>query len=170
MTIATTAAIVAGTIAVAAAGTLMLPRNVEVQRSAHVALSPEDVLALASSTGGFQSFNPYLTADPDLKITPFGPDAGVGAGFAFDGKDGKGTQTIAEITEARVTYHIDMGAMGQPTQIIEALPAEGGSTVTWTVQSDLGMNPVFRVFGLFMDGMLGKTYEQGLANMNDAAV
>ncbi|MEM9437297.1 MAG: SRPBCC family protein [Pseudomonadota bacterium] len=170
MTIVTTAAIVAGSLAVAAAGTLLLPRNVEVARSAHVALAPEDVMALATSTEGFQSFNPYLTADPELKIAPFGPAAGVGAGFAFDGKDGKGTQTISEITETSVTYAIDMGAMGQPTQIIEAAAAEGGSTVTWTVQSDLGMNPVFRVFGLFMDGMLGKTYEQGLANMNEAAV
>jgi len=171
MTIATTAALyVAGTLAVAAAGSMMLPRTVEVTRSAHVALAPSQVLALAASTEGYQTFNPYLTADPNLSIVPFGPAQGLGAGFAFDGKDGKGTQTVAEITAEQVTYAIDMGALGQPTQSIRALPAEGGSTVTWRVQSDMGMNPVFRVFGLFMDGMMGKTFEQGLANLNEAAV
>jgi hypothetical protein len=29
----------------------------------------------------------------------------------------------------------------------------------------MGFNPVFRIFGLFMDRMLGKTYEMGLKNM-----
>ncbi|MEL6607614.1 MAG: SRPBCC family protein [Pseudomonadota bacterium] len=170
MTIATTAAIAAGVIALAAAGTQFLPRNVEVERTAHVALSPEQVLEMAASTDGYQAFNPYASTDANLQIDPFGPAAGVGSGFAFKGKDGKGTQTVAAVTADMVTYHIDMGALGKPVQTIKAVPAEGGATVTWTVYSDMGVNPVFRVFGLFMDGMMGKVFEQGLANMNETAV
>ena len=41
--------------------------------------------------------------------------------------------------------------------------------MTWTVTTDMGFNPVFRVFGLFMDRMLGKTYELGLKNINALA-
>ena len=145
--------------------TYLLPRTVVVTRTAYVAAKPADILARAASTDGFQTFNPYCTTDPDLKITPFGPASGVDAGFRFEGKEGKGTQTITAVTDTSVTYLIDLGAMGKPVQVIAAKPSKEGSEVTWSVTSDMGMNPIFRVFGLFMDRMLGKTYELGLKNL-----
>lgn len=148
---------------------LVLPRKVIVTRSAEVPLAPADVIARVASTDGFQSFNPYRTSDPDLKITPFGPAAGVGSGFRFEGKEGKGTQTVTAVTDHAVTHLIDLGAMGKPVQVISAEPSETGSRMTWTVTSDMGFNPIFRIFGLFMDRMLGKTYEAGLKNMQDLA-
>jgi hypothetical protein len=36
--------------------------------------------------------------------------------------------------------------------------------VTWTIKGNLGY-PVERVFGLFMESMLGPTCEKGLANL-----
>ena len=143
----------------------LLPRKVVVTRQAEVALSPEDIIARVASTEGFQTFNPYCTTDPQLKITPFGPANGVGSGFRFEGKEGKGTQTVTEVTATGVTHLIDLGAMGKPVQTIDAKAAGAGSIVTWTVTSDMGYNPVFRIFGLFMDRMLGKIYELGLKNM-----
>ena len=158
-----------GVVAVAVTATFLLPRTVEVTRSAVLPVEPQQVLALATSTSGFQTFNPYRDSDPDLKITPFGPEAGIGAGLGIEGKGGKGTQTIEAITDTSVTYAIDMGAMGKPTQWITAKPTEGGTEVPWRVQSDMGLHPVFRVFGLFMDGMMGPVFEQGLANLEKTA-
>lgn len=151
------------------AGAMILPRTVVVSRSGHVPLTPDDVLARVSSTEGFQTFNPYRTSDPNLQITPFGPDAGVGSGFRFEGKEGKGTQTVTAVTRDSVTHQIDLGAMGKPVQVISARPDGSGARVTWTVTSDMGYNPIFRVFGLFMDRMLGGTYEVGLRNLKNAA-
>ena len=162
MTIAYTIVAILAAIALVA---LLLPRKVVVTRHADVALSPEDVIARVASTSGFQTFNPYCTTDPDLQIAPFGPDAGVGSGFEFKGKEGKGTQTVTDVTATSVTHLIDLGAMGKPVQTIEAKATDTGAYVTWTVTSDMGFNPVFRIFGLFMDRMLGKTYELGLKNM-----
>ncbi|WP_147124743.1 SRPBCC family protein [Shimia ponticola] len=144
---------------------LCLPRVVTVERSAQIAMPPAEALELIASTDGFQTFNPYKTTDPKLVITPFGPDAGVGSGFRFEGKEGKGTQTVTAVTETSVTHLIDLGPMGQPVQTFTVTPHAGGSEVVWSVTSDLGMNPIFRVFGLFMDRMLGKTYELGLRNL-----
>ena len=93
---------------------------------------------------------------------------GVGSGFRFEGKDGKGTQTVTATTDTSVTYHIDLGALGQPTQRIEAVAVAGGTEVTWHLDSDLGFNPMFRVFGLFMDSMIGKTFDTGLARLAQA--
>ena len=144
---------------------LLLPRKVVVTRQADVALCPEDVIARVGSTEGFQTFNPYCTTDPELKITPFGPAEGVGSGFCFEGKEGKGTQTVTDVSATRVTHLIDLGPMGKPVQTIEAQTTASGARVTWTVTSDMGFNPIFRIFGLFMDRMLGKTYELGLNNI-----
>ncbi|MEL6234977.1 MAG: SRPBCC family protein [Pseudomonadota bacterium] len=102
-------------------------------------------------------------------MTPFGPASGVGSGFRFEGKEGKGTQTVADVTATRVTHHIDLGAIGKPVQTIEAQATATGARVTWAVTSDMGFNPVFRIFGLFMDRMLGKTYELGLSNIKSLA-
>ncbi len=155
-------------IAVTAACTLLLPRHVHVQRQATVAAAPEAVLELAASNRAYQRFNPYLSADPKLNITHFGPESGAGSGFHFDGKDGKGSQTVATVTDESVRYDIDLGAMGQPVQMITATPTAAGAEVTWSMDMDLGYNPVARIFGLFMDKMIGKTFEQGLDNLATA--
>ncbi|QBF31868.1 SRPBCC family protein [Thalassococcus sp. S3] len=159
----------AGILILAAAGTMLLPRHVHVERQAMISKPAQEVIARASSSAGYQTFNPYLTADPALKIEPFGPDQGVGAAFRFDGKDGTGTQTVAEVTESSVRYDIDLGPMGKPTQRIEATPISGGTRVVWSMDADMGFNPIGRVMGLFMDGMIGKTFEQGLKNLDKAA-
>lgn len=169
MTLLTTAAIGAGVIGAALLATQLLPREVTVTRSAQVQASPGEVIALLASNEGYQKINPYKASDPALKITLFGPTSGVGSGFHFEGKDGKGSQTVAAVTDRAVHYDIDMGAMGQPKQIVEVRPSAGGSVVEWRMEADLGRNPVFRVFGLFMDGMIGKTLDQGLSNLNTAA-
>lgn len=161
----TVLAIIAAVILIA----LLLPRQVVVVRKAKVPMTPQEVVDRVASTDGFQTFNPYCTTDPNLKITPFGPASGVGAGFRFEGKEGKGTQTVTAVTTTSVTHQIDLGAMGKPVQVIEAKPVGSGAQVTWSVTSDMGFNPIFRIFGLFMDRMLGKTYELGLENLKKTA-
>ena len=62
----------------------------------------------------------------------------------------------------------NMGPMGKPRQTITVRAIDGGSEVTWRMDADMGGNPVFRVFGLFMDGMMGKIFDKGLANLAKA--
>ena len=152
-------------VALGLAVTYLAPRNVEVQRSKITASSPAQVLALAAATEGYQTFNPYHSDNPDLAITPFGPASGKGSGLAFATGSMKGTQTIIEVASDQVTYDIDLGPQGKPTQIITARPVSGGTEVTWTMQADIGINPVARSVGLFMDRMIGRTFDQGLANL-----
>lgn len=167
MTIKTIAAYTAGGLALLTAATFALPRHVNVERSAVIEATPESVLTLAASNAGYQQFNPYRRLDPQLQIELFGPERGVGSGFHFDGKDGRGSQTVAAISDGRVTFDIDLGAFGRPTQSISAVETEAGTIVTWTMDADMGRNPLFRVMGLFMDGMVGPNFELGLANIAD---
>ena len=152
---------------VATAATLALPRHVNVERSAMIDAEPEAVIALAASNSGYQAFNPYKDLDPDLQVEMFGPSSGVGSGFSFKSKDGAGQQTVAAVKPGRVIFDIDLGPLGQPTQAISAVTVDGATEVTWSMDMDLGMNPLFRVMGLFMDGMIGSNFERGLANIAD---
>ena len=156
-------------IAALAAATLALPRHVSVERKATMTATPDAVIQLAASNTGYQTFNPYKDLDPNLKVEMFGPAAGVGSGFSFESKDGAGSQTVAEVTADQVVFALDLGPLGQPTQAISAIASEGATEVTWRMDMDLGMNPVFRVMGLFMDGMIGPNFELGLANIADVA-
>ncbi len=157
--------IAGGVLTLAISSTYMIPSAVHVERTAIIDAEPAEVIAMAASTEGFQRINPYASADPELKITPFGPTSGVGSGFHFDGKDGKGSQTVAAVTDTQVIYAIDLGAMGTPTQTITVAAAPEGTKVTWAMDTDMGMNPIARVFGLFMDRMMGATFARGLKNM-----
>lgn len=153
----------AGVLLAAAGSAALLPSETVIERQAVVDAPADQVYALISSNAGFQRFNPYKEADPELEITLFGPDQGVGSGFAFDGKDGTGTQTISEVAPGRyVSMDIDLGKMGQPVQEFELTPLDGGTQVTWRVTLDAGNNPGKRVFGVFAEGMLAPTYERGL--------
>ena len=154
-------------VAALAVGTLALPRNVSIERTAVMDAAPEAVIELAASNTGYQAFNPYKDLDPNLRVEMFGPAFGVGSGFAFESKDGAGQQTVASVSVEQVVFDLDLGPLGQPTQAISAVVVDGATEVTWSMDMDLGMNPVFRVMGLFMDGMIGPNFELGLANIAD---
>ncbi|WP_420861343.1 SRPBCC family protein [Algirhabdus cladophorae] len=156
-------------VAALAVAALALPRQVNIERTAVIDAAPEAVIKLAASNTGYQSFNPYKDLDPNLSVEMFGPISGVGSGFSFESKDGAGQQTVASVTTDQVTFDLDLGPLGQPTQAISAVAVDGATKVTWTMDMDLGMNPVFRVMGLFMDGMIGPNFELGLANIADVA-
>ena len=152
-----------------AVAALALPRHVSIERTAIINAAPEAVIELAASNTGYQAFNPYKDLDPNLSVEMFGPASGVGSGFSFESKDGAGQQTVASVTTDQVVFDLDLGPLGQPTQAISAVAVDGATEVTWSMDMDLGMNPVFRVMGLFMDGMIGPNFELGLANIADVA-
>ena len=146
-----------------------LPSGVVVERTATIAADPEAVYGILASNRGFQTINPWKDADPDLRITLQGPESGVGSAFAFEGAEGAGVQTIVAAEPGRrVVTEIDLGRMGKPVQTFTIEPDDDGARVVWSTEARFGMNPIGRVFGLFMEGRLGPVYERGLANLADA--
>lgn len=142
-------------------------RYTTVTRTGHSDVPAEQIIALVSSTEGFTTINPHLTADPQLEITPIGVVAGVGSGFAFRGKNGKGTQKVVQVSDRAVDYAIDMGSMGRSTQRIVAVPSErGGSEIEWTMVLDAGNNPLLRIFGMVAGRVVGPTLETGIRNLS----
>lgn len=166
MPLTTIAAISVAALLVLIAAPYALPDHKVVERTTQVNATPDAIYPLLTSSAGFQTFNPYRDTDPDLQITFQGPAEGIGAAFAFSGREGNGTQTITAMQEnASVTMQIDLGSMGRPVQTFTLEPMGEQTRVIWSVESRFGFNPIGRVIGLFLDGMLGETYERGLENL-----
>ncbi|WP_147114376.1 polyketide cyclase [Tateyamaria sp. syn59] len=117
-------------IAALAVTTFALPGHVSIERKAVMDVAPQAVLDLAASNTGYQTFNPYKDLDPDLQVDMFGPASGVGSGFTFQSKDGAGQQSATSVASDQVIFALDLGPLGQPTQAISAVLANGATEVT----------------------------------------
>jgi ribosome-associated toxin RatA of RatAB toxin-antitoxin module len=153
-------------LATGVAALFFLARKAHVERSIIVEAPAEDVFALVRTVDGFNQFNPFKLRDPQLRITPNGAAAGVGAGFSWKGKEGRGTQTIIrEVTDKAVVMQLDLGPQGRPVQTLAFAAVDGGTRVTWSLDADFGANPIARLFGLVLDRFLGPAYESGLRQL-----
>ena len=105
---------------------------------------------------------------PDLTLRFEGPDTGVGATMIAAGQSsGDGTVRITDADPARgIAYVLDFN---HGTQIFDGAfrgtNTPGGFLVTWTLDADLGGNPVKRWVGLALGSLMGGDMEQGLANL-----
>lgn len=160
-------------VAVLAVVGLLLPRHVHVERSLVIEAPRATVFALVSGFRSFNKWSPWFEKDPEAKYVHEGPAAGVGAKLSWAGDPGKVGSGSQEIVESRpfesVTTALDFGSEGKATATFTLAPEGNATKVTWGFDSDLGMNPVGRYFGLLFDRMIGPDYEKGLAGLKSLA-
>ena len=110
-----------------------------------------------------------MERDPDVKTTYSGPDSGVGSKLAWSSEHpqvGNGNQEIIlSEPDQRVETALDFGEMGLAKAGFLLEENAGVTTVTWTLDTDMGSNPVGRWMGLMMDRWVGADYELGLSNL-----
>jgi effector-binding domain-containing protein len=157
-----------GLVVVLAIVGLILPRHVQVKRSIAIDRPASMVFAVVNSFVLFPKWSPWQDLDPNMAQSTEGPRDGVGAKLVWKGNDkvGSGTQTItASKPDQSIASDLDFGDMGVAKSVV-SLAAEGtATTVTWTVNLDMGANPIGHYFGLTMDGMLGKDFASGLSKL-----
>jgi effector-binding domain-containing protein len=144
---------------------LILPRHVEVKRSVTIDRPASLVYAAVNSFVLFHKWSPWQDLDPNMSQTTEGPRDGVGAKLLWKGNDkvGSGTQLITASTADRsVASDLDFGDMGAAKSLMTLTPDGKATRVTWTVDVDMGANPIGHYIGLTMDGMLGKDFASGL--------
>lgn len=123
------------------------------------------------------NWQPWGKQDPNIKLSYEGPESGVGAKLNWQSeKMGDGSQWIIESVPDK---HVKVGMQfasfdGTYTGEINLEPAEGGTKVTWTYDSDVtntGMatSVMSKYMCLFLDKMIGPDYEQGLRTLKQVA-
>jgi effector-binding domain-containing protein len=155
-------------VAVLAVIGLILPRHVEVKRSVAIDRPASLVYATVNSFVLFPKWSPWQDFDPNMIQTTEGPRDGVGAKLVWKGNDkvGSGTQVITASTAYQsVASDLDFGDMGAAKSVMTLTPDGNATRVTWTVDVDMGANPIGHYIGLTMDGMLGKDFALGLGKL-----
>lgn len=149
----------------------LLPRHIHVERSAVITASPEVVFEQVNVLKNWEKWSPWHRIDPKMEIIYSGPEAGAGAAYAWSSTDpsaGQGKLTITEsIPYSLIITEIDFMERGTAASQYTFKPAEDGTLLTWSMDTDMGNNPVARYFGLFMNKLLGKDFEKGLQNIQE---
>jgi carbon monoxide dehydrogenase subunit G len=150
------------------------PDTLQVQRAASIKAPPDKVFAVLNDFQKWGSWSPWEKKDPAMKRTFGTVTSGKGAHYAWDGNKevGKGSMEIVESSPpSRLHLKLDfIGPFEGHNTVTFALEPKGDSTnVTWTMQGP--MPYISKVISVFcdMDSMIGKDFEQGLANLKAVA-
>ena len=152
----------------------ILPGSVKVQRETVIDAAPGEVFALVNSFENFNQWSPWYERDPNGDYQIEGPEHGVGARMTWASEKpdvGSGSQEIIEsVPDKLVRTKLDFGDMGNANAFFEIEPKGDASTrLVWGFDTDLGLNPVSRYFGLMFERWIGPDYEHGLAKLKTLA-
>ena len=149
---------------------LILPRHVQVKRSIAIDRPASLVYAVVNSFVLFPKWSPWQDLDPNMTQTTQGPRDGVGAKLLWKGNDkvGSGTQTITASTPNQsIASDLDFGEMGVAKSLVSLAPEGTSTTVTWTVDVDMGANPIGHYFGLTHGRHAGQGFRERLRQAQD---
>lgn len=153
-------------------GGLLISPQFSVARSATIAAPPEAVYGLIADPRRWKEWSVWNRRDPQMAMTYSGAASGAGAVWSWKSAsegDGRMSFTAAE-PGRRVSYELFFPDFGTTsTGALTLVPENGGTRITWTLAGNLGGNPMMRWFALAMDGMVGKDFDAGLANLKALA-
>jgi hypothetical protein len=150
----------------------MKPDTFSVARSTSIKAPSQKIFPLINDLHQFNTWNPFEKKDPG-KGTYSGPAAGKGASYAWKSDQlGIGSMTIADTTEPmRVALKLDFVKPFEAHNDVEftLVPKGDATEVTWAMSGHTAFfAKIIHVF-LNMDKMVGRDFEDGLANLKALA-
>ena len=171
-------AILAGIVSVTGSAVLAYaaskPNTFRIARSMTIRAIPDKIFPLINDLHSFNTWNPFLVADPATKLAYSGPSSGKGAAHEWDGNSevGKGHVEIANsIPSSKITMNLDMIEPMEAHNTVNFTlePAGDATKVTWAMS---GQQPLLgRVMTMFIncDKMVGGQFEKGLTSLKAIA-
>lgn len=150
-----------------------MPKTYRVERAVVIQAKPEAVFPLLADLKQWPKWGVWHERDPAMTIAYSPVTTGVGAFSDWQSKtqgNGKATVTAVEPLKS-VTYTLEMPDQGMlGVGVLAMSPAENGAVrVTTTMTGELGMNPMMRLMGPFLDKLIGPDFEAGLAKVKRVA-
>ncbi len=149
------------------------PDTFHVQRSASIKAPPDKIFPFINDLTRMKSWNPFERKDPSVKGQFGNTHSGPGATYSWDSdKVGAGSMTIIEASApTKVTMQLDFIKPFEGHHIAEyTLRPDGDSTrVTWAMHGPAPfISKLMQIF-ISMDRVIGKDFEDGLANLKTLA-
>ena len=146
-----------------------LPAKQYFERSIVVRGKPEEVFNVLATLKRWPDWTAWTTNRfPDMTIRFEGAESGVGATMLANGKSsGDGMVKIIKADPASgIAYTLDFNhGLQLFSGAIRYTNTPDGLRVTWTLDADLGANPLKRWAGLAMGSLMGGDMEHGLAKL-----
>jgi uncharacterized protein YndB with AHSA1/START domain len=166
------AIIVAALAALLVVGGLLLSSRFTVMRSIAIDAPPDKVYALVADPKAWNRWAIWNRRDPAMQIVYSGPPTGVGAKWAWQSKSqGAGEMTLTAAEPPRHVgfdlYFPDFGTTSRGDLRFE--PQGAGTQVTWTMNGDMGANPLYHWMALMADTLIGKDFQAGLVGLKEVA-
>ena len=153
---------------------LLQPGEFRIARSASISAPPSTLYDMLTDFHVWDAWSPWSKLDPEMTKTISGPAKGKGAVYEWSGNEKVG-QGRMEITDTRENAEVVMALQfvtpfeANNVTTFTLAPDPKGTRVTWAMTGKNGF--MSKMFGLFMDvdKMVGKQFEEGLANLQRLA-
>ncbi|MCK9205902.1 MAG: GyrI-like domain-containing protein [Salinivirgaceae bacterium] len=147
---------------------MFLPKHVHMQRDATIHAPMEMVYDQVDNLHNWEVWSPWHRMDANMAITYENEGVGQGAAYSWvSEKMGNGKLIIAYSHPFdTIKTDLDFGHQGIANADYYFQETPDGIHLTWTFDSDMGPGPIGRWMGLLMKPMLGKSYDDGLRNLD----
>jgi hypothetical protein len=146
-----------------------LPQAGHVERSIIIERPASQVFDMVNSFQRFDEWSPWHRKDQAKETELGGAEHGFGATHRWsstDPKIGSAEQRIIESDPYRVVKIAhNWDRFGNATVSFRFKPVDLGVQTTWAYDIDLGMNPIMRYRGLYMDSAIGEDFQMGLMRL-----
>ena len=150
---------------------LLGPATYNVSRTILINRSTEDVYAYLKYLKNQDEWSPWQRKDPNMKKDFRGTDGTVGAVSSWEGNKevGSGEQEITRLVEgsrveSKLRFFKPWKSQSDAYMEVEQAP-DGGSKVQWGFSGKNGFPMRLMMLFMSMDKMVGKDFEEGLANL-----
>lgn len=157
---------------------LSIPGEMHVERSTNISAAPEKVFPLIANMKNWTKWSPWHNIDPNMGISYFVPEMGVGSGYEWTSehdKVGNGKMTVVGYEEnKKLDTQMDFMENGTGSASFILSPTNEGTTLTWTMDSDMGQggfpfNVIGPLFKNVFKGYIEADYDKGLAGIKAEA-
>lgn len=153
---------------------MLLPAKVNVERSTQISAPANVIFNQVNNLKAWEAWDPWHAKEPEMGGSEYsGPDEGNGATHCWNSENeeiGKGCMVIIESKANEfIKTALQFDGMDSAFGGFTFNESEGVTTVVWNMEMDMGMNPIGRIMGLMMDGMVGPDFENGLVRLKEVA-
>ena len=156
-------------VVIAAIGFIFFPSHIHVERNATILQKQKVVYNYVRNFKNWNSWSPWYQLDTAANYSYVGSELGIGDEFKWESvleEVGKGIITITDVLpDSVIKQDWNFMEKGIAKSTFRFFPEKNGTKVFWQFDVEAGTNPLYRIMGGFMDAMLGKDFEKGLASL-----